>query len=203
MLTTEAAKAAIAKAMPDFGSEAVAYTAAAGRVLRQAVVAERDQPPFDRVTMDGIAIRFDALSKGVASFRIAGTQHAGDPVLTLPDEMSCIEVMTGAVLPEGSDCVIPVERISLTNGSAEVEEGYSAERHQFVHPKGSDHRQGTEVASSGTLLTPAEIAIVASCGLQFVAVGRLPVVRVISTGNELVLPGQPVLPHQVRSSNGP
>jgi molybdopterin molybdotransferase len=203
MLTTEAARVAIAQAMPDFGSEVVEFTAAAGRILRQAVIAERDQPPFDRVTMDGIAIRFDAFCRGVASFRIAGTQHAGDPVLALPDEMSCIEVMTGAVLPEGSDCVIPVERIGLTNGSAEVEGGYSAERQQFVHPRGSDHRQGTEVISSGALLTPAEIAIVASSGLQFVEVGRRPVVRVISTGNELVPPGQPVLPHQVRSSNGP
>ena len=97
MLTTEAARVAIAQAMPDFGSEVVEFTAAAGRILRQAVIAERDQPPFDRVTMDGIAIRFDAFCRGVASFRIAGTQHAGDPVLALPDEMSCIEVMTGAV----------------------------------------------------------------------------------------------------------
>jgi len=203
MLTTEAAKAAIAKAMPDFGSEAVAYTSAAGRVLRQAVVAERDQPPFDRVTMDGIAVSFDALSRGVASFRIAGTQHAGDPVLTLSDDMSCIEVMTGAVLPAGSDCVIPVERISLTNGSVDIEPGYRAERHQFVHPQGSDHRQGTEVISPGAILTPAEIAIVASCGLTSVEVGKAPVVRVISTGNELVPPGEPILQHQIRSSNGP
>lgn len=189
--------------MPDFGVEAVECAAAAGRVLRQSVVAERDQPPFDRVTMDGIAIAFGAFSRGVNSFRIAGTQHAGDPVLTLPDETSCIEVMTGAVLPQGSDCVVPVERICLTNGSAEIEPGYSAERRQFVHPRGSDHRQGAEVVSPGIMLSPAEIAIVASCGLPLVEVGRLPTVRVISTGNELVSPGNPILPHQIRSSNGP
>lgn len=189
--------------MPDFGSEQTRYTSAAGRVLRQAVVAERDQPPFDRVTMDGIAISFHAFSRGTRSFRIAGTQHAGDPVLTLPDDMSCIEVMTGAVLPPGSDCVIPVERIGLTNGSVEIEQGYRPERHQFIHPQGSDHREGTEVISPGIVLTPAEIAIVASCGLQLVEVGKLPVVRVISTGNELVPPGERILQHQVRSSNGP
>ena len=203
MISTESAKDEIARAMPAFGSEMVESAVAAGRVLRQPVLAERDQPPFDRVTMDGIAVSFDALSRGVTSFRIDGTQHAGDPVLTLPDDLSCIEVMTGAVLPTGSDCVVPVERVRQTNGSVEIDEGYRAERRQFIHLKGSDHRKGTEVLSPGAVLTPAEIAIVASCGLQSVEVARQPVTRVISTGNELVMPGQPVLPHQIRSSNGP
>ena len=203
MLTTAAAKEAISQALTDFGIESVACDAAAGRVLRQAVVAERDQPPFDRVTMDGIAIRYDALARGVRSFRIAGTQHAGDSVLTLPEDDACIEIMTGAVLPVGSDCVVPVERIRVANGSARLEPEYTAERRQFIHPRGSDHRQGTEVLRAGTVLTAAEIAIVASCGLAAVEVGRRPVIRIISTGNELVPPGQPIEAHQIRSSNAP
>jgi molybdopterin molybdotransferase len=203
MLTTREASAAIAHAMTAFGSEAVAYTEAAGRILRQEVRAERDQPPFDRVTMDGIALKHDAFARGTRSFRIIGTQHAGDAVSILSDHSQCIEIMTGAVLPTGSDCVVPVERITVADGIAGIEPDYSPERGQFIHRQGSDHRAGTLVLAPGSALTPAAIAIIASCGLQTVEVSTQPTLRVISTGNELVPPGPPVLPHQVRLSNGP
>lgn len=203
MLTTEAAKKAIARAFPPFGTERIDSALAAGRVLRQPVLAERDQPPFDRVTMDGIAVSYDALADGTRSFLIAGTQHAGDPVMALADEAHCIEIMTGAVLPAGSDCVIPVERIKVSGGVAAIAADYRAERRQFIHRQGSDHHSGTAVLQPGSQLSATEIAIVASSGLQTVEVSRQPVIRVVSTGNELVPPGQPVLPHQVRLSNGP
>jgi molybdopterin molybdotransferase len=203
LLTTREASDAIARAMTAFGSESVGYADATGCVLRQQVRAERDQPPFDRVTMDGIALSYDALARGTRTFRIVGTQHAGDPGLTAGDPSHCIEIMTGAVLPAGCDCVIPVERITVSNGIAAIEQDYCAERGQFIHRQGSDHRAGVEVLAPGAVLTPAEIAIVASCGLETVVVSTRPAVRVISTGNELVPPGQPVLPHQVRLSNGP
>jgi molybdopterin molybdotransferase len=203
MLTTAAARAAIARALPAFGSEPVDCAAATGRVLRQTVFAERDQPPFDRVTMDGIAVNHDALARGIRAFRIAATQHAGDPVSTLTDDTCCIEIMTGAVLPVGSDCVIPVERLAISDGVAEVERDYRAPRRQFVHAQGSDHLQGTEVLAPGSVLGPTEIAIIASCGLQSVEVSRQPSIRVVSTGNELVPAGKPIEAHQIRLSNGP
>lgn len=189
--------------MPAFDTEPVDCAAAAGRILRQAVVAERDQPPFDRVTMDGIAVRHDALARGIRAFRIAATQHAGDPVSTLTDSNGCIEIMTGAMLPIGSDCIIPGERISVAGGIAEVEQDYRAARGQFIHAQGSDHRQGTQVLAPGAMLTANEIAIVASCGLHTIEVSRQPAIRVVSTGNELVAPGRPIEPHQIRLSNGP
>ena len=206
MLTTAEAKEAIAVAMPTFGSEAIDFAAASGRVLRQPVRAERDQPPFNRVTMDGIAVKYDVLLQGATRFRISGTQHAGDPAAVLPDDLAdphCIEIMTGAVLPVGSDCIIPVERITQSNGFADVEPAYRAERNQFIHAQGSDHRQGVEVLAPGSVVSPTEIAIIASCGLQRVEVSKQPVIRVISTGNELVPAGKPLKAHQIRLSNGP
>jgi len=203
MLTTAQATQAIADSMPAYASERVTYTDASGRILRQSVNAERDQPPYDRVMMDGIALRFDALATGERRFVIRGTQHAGDPVQTLTDDNGCIEIMTGAVLPGGSDCIVPVERITVTKNLATIEDGYTAKRHQFVHAQGSDHRQGQEVLRSGSRISPLDIAIIASCGLESVQVGRRPVVRVISTGNELIAPGNPVADHQIRMSNGP
>ena len=203
MLTVAEASQAIAQAMPEFGDVSVALDDASGRILRQPVEAERDQPPFDRVTMDGIAIRFDAFAGGTRNFTIEGTQHAGDSVQSLAADDGCVEIMTGGVLPTGADCIIPVERISVTDGIAALEEGYTPERHQFVHPQGSDFKKGHGVLSPGSVITPMDIAVIASCGLETVKVSRLPSVRVISTGNELVPAGQPIEDHEVRMSNGP
>ena len=94
MLTTAEATRAIAESMPEFGIESVALARAPGRVLRQTVSAERDQPPFDRVTMDGIALCYAAYKSGARSFRIQGQQLAGDPVTELDADSNCIEIMT-------------------------------------------------------------------------------------------------------------
>ncbi len=203
MLTTEEASKAIAKSMSAFDMENVTLAGATGRVLRQSINAERDQPPFDRVTMDGIAVDYASLSNGSRRFAIQSTQAAGEPVQTLKDGDHCIEIMTGAVMPRNSDCVIPVERIDVKNDIAEIEADYTAIKNQFIHSQGSDHKQGTEVLSAGAIISPMDIAIIASCGMETVAVSRQPVVSIISTGNELVPPGQPIEDHQVRLSNGP
>ena len=203
MLTTDEATRAITDAMPAFDAEKVPTLLAAGRVLRQTIAAERDQPPFDRVTMDGVALAFDAIERGLRRFEIEATQHAGDPVGTLGDASRCIEVMTGTVLPAGCDCVIPIERIRIHERTAELEADYRPERRQFIHARGSDHRRATELLSPGIVVSPMDVAIIASCGLEQVAVSRRPVIRVLSTGNELVPAGAPIEPHQVRLSNGP
>ena len=139
MLTTIEATHATKSAMPAFGAESVSYNAAMGRVLRQSVHAERDQPPFDRVMMDGIAIRHADFDTGRRKFPIQSRQHAGDSAHTL-EAGKCIEIMTGASLPEGADCVVPVERISVSDGAAEIESGYAVERRQHIHARGSDHK---------------------------------------------------------------
>ncbi len=203
MTTTVEATQAITAAMREFATETVPLLQATGRVLQQAIAAERDQPPFDRVTMDGIAVQYDSLASGNQRFTIQGMQHAGDPVQTLTAADNCIEIMTGAVLPANSDCVIPVERIHVQDGVASVAEDYAAKRLQFVHPQGSDYSAGHEVLTAGRSITPMDIAIIASCGFAEVQVSSQPLIRVISTGNELVPPGKPVETHQVRLSNGP
>ncbi len=172
MLTTAEASKAIAESMATFEAEDVSLADAAGRILRQSVEAERDQPPFDRVTMDGIAIDYASLSNGARQFKIQGTQEAGDPVQTLEDKGNCIEIMTGAVMPKNADCVIPVERINVEGGVAQVEADYTPTQKQFIHPQGSDHRKGAEVLVAGSTISPMEVAIIASCGLQVVSVSQ-------------------------------
>jgi molybdopterin molybdotransferase len=189
-------------AMPAFEAETIPVASARGRVLRQNVVAERDQPPFDRVMMDGIAIAFSDFEAGARRFPVQSTQAAGDEQQCL-DAGNCIEIMTGASLPAGADCIVPVERITIADGAAALEDGYVAESRQFIHAQGSDHQRGAELLTAGKRISPMDIAIIHSTGLTEVAVTRSPAVRVISTGNELVPAGMPIAPHQVRMSNGP
>lgn len=200
MLTPAQADAAIAARVARAPDEDLPLGACAGRVLRQAVRAERDAPPFDRVAMDGIAI---AAGRDPArrDFRIAGTQAAGQPALRLADPGDCIEVMTGAPLPDGCDTVVPVERITVADGRATFEAGYLHAPGQHVHRRASDARAGDVLLEVGCRLGGPEIAVAASAGYATLRVATLPRIAVISTGDELVEPGEQLLPHQIRRSN--
>jgi molybdopterin molybdotransferase len=199
MLTPAEADAAIAATLAVAATERVPLPACVGRVLREPVHAERDAPPFDRVTMDGIAIASAAL--GRRNFRIAGVQAAGQPPLTLPGPTDCIEVMTGAMLPAGCDTIVPVERLSVANGTATIAADYALQAGQFVHRQAADARAGDRLLEPGIRLGAPEIAIAASAGLTGLEVSRQPRIAIISTGDELVEPGQFIAPHQVRRSN--
>jgi molybdopterin molybdotransferase len=202
MISVEEASQLILDAIEPAGTETVPLLAASGRVLRQSVLAERDQPPFDRVMMDGIALSFDEFDAGTRSFKVQSTQHAGDERQSLIAGHA-IEIMTGASLPENADLIVPVERITVNEHGAHVEANYEGKRRQFVHARGSDHEQATELLRPGTRITPMDIAILASAGLPEVEVAKQPTIRVISTGNELIPAGDPIADHQVRLSNGP
>jgi len=202
VLTTAEAQGKILAAMPDFPAEAVDTSRITGRILRQTVVAERDQPPFDRVMMDGIAIAHGDYANGIRTFPVQCTQMAGEPAVEL-EGGGCIEIMTGAALPDGADCIVPVERISVAGGIATLEEGYEVQDRQFIHPRASDYAAGADLLTPGKRISPLDIAIIASAGLTCVDVSAAPVVRVISTGDELVPAGEPIETHQVRMSNGP
>jgi molybdopterin molybdotransferase len=198
--TPAAAEALIRQHLAPLPVESRPLPALAGAVLAQSVRAERDQPPFDRVTMDGIAIASEAWRAGQRRFRIAGTQAAGARPQPLPAE-ACLEVMTGAVLPPGSDCVIPVERLAVADGWAEIEADYEVEPFGNVHTRGLDCREGDLLLARGTRLGPPELAVLASAGLPRADVRAEPRILVVATGDELVEPGEPIESWQVRRSN--
>ena len=181
--------------------ESLPLAQCAGAVLRENIYAERDQPPFDRVAMDGIALDSGAVRAGARTLRIQATQAAGDPPLALAERGACIEVMTGAVVPSGCDSVVPVEQITITGGDAQLASEIDVEPWQNVHRRGSDSRQGALLLTAGVELRAPEVAIAASAGMARVRVSSQPMLAVISTGNELIEPGEPILPHQVRRSN--
>jgi molybdopterin molybdotransferase len=199
--TVSEADALVRAHMPDFGTIEVPIAAAAGAVLREAVYAERDQPPFDRVTMDGIAISHAAWAAGSRSFRIQATQAAGQPALALDGPGACIEVMTGTALPAGADCVVPVEEITSADGSARIGDVARPVARQFVHARGSDYALGAELLARGTLVRGPEMAVLASAGQPTVRVARAPRVAVLAIGDELIDAGAPIADHQIRRSN--
>ncbi|HEY3730563.1 MAG TPA: molybdopterin molybdotransferase MoeA [Steroidobacteraceae bacterium] len=173
----------------------------AGSVLRENIYAERDQPPFDRVAMDGVALASSAAAGGRRRFKVQATQAAGDPPITLHADENCIEVMTGAVLPVGCDSVVPVERLRSADGYVELEDGATAPPWKNVHRRASDRTQGALLLSAGSVLNAPEIAVAAGAGMARVRVSSQPAIMVVSTGNELVEPGDPIAPHQIRRSN--
>ncbi len=198
MLSPADAAAAIASHVTPLEPESLPLTHLTGRVLREPIVASRDQPPFDRVTMDGIAFSSTA---GRRSFRIAGTQAAGSPRMVLASHDACFEVMTGAVLPTGCDCVVPVERLAVGDGVATLAEDVVVTAGMNVHPRGFDCRAGEPLLESGTRLGPPEVAVIAAAGLSQTQVSRSPRIVVISTGDELIEPGEPVQEWQIYRSN--
>jgi molybdopterin molybdotransferase len=175
--------------------------AAAGAVLRDDIRCDRDIPPCDKILMDGIALNLSEWEKGVRQFIVDGVQAAGRPQRKLKAGRRCIEVMTGAVLPEGCDCVIPVERIKRDGKTVTVPRSLTLTSMQNVQPRGSDHKKGEVVLSAGILLSPPGMAVAAAVGKVRLRISRPPAVAIITTGDELVDVGKSVKPHQIRKSN--
>jgi molybdopterin molybdotransferase len=195
------AAALIAAHVPPRPTTRVPLDQAAGEYLRETVHAERDQPPFDRVTMDGFAVRHAALAAGQRRFRVTAQQAAGEPAATLAADGDCVWIMTGAALPAGADTIVPIERTRRDGDTLVIEDGYAAAAGQFVHPTGSDHRHGAALLAPGTHLGPPEMAVLTIGGTADVAIAARPAIAVIATGDELVEAGAPLTPFRIRSSN--
>ena len=201
MISATEAERLIRKHVGQFAAETRSIDGATGHILRQSIVAERDQPPFDRVTMDGMAIRFEDFSRGTHRFDIGGMQAAGMAPMAMHQEGACIEVMTGAVMPEGCDTVIAVEQTLREESQLLVAADYQPQRGQFIHRRGSDCRAGETLIEAGATLRAPEIAVIAANGYGSVAVSTQPRVTILATGDELVDVDAPVAAWQIRRSN--
>lgn len=202
MLTPAAAEELILKNMPAFPAEDCPLVNAQGCVLREDICADRDLPPYDRVTMDGFALRSTDVAAGIREFIIAGVQAAGMRAFTLGEAAgACVEIMTGSTLPIGTDCVVPYEETVRTEGKMSLQPQTRVQAGQSVHARGSDYAAGDLVVRRGSRLTGREIAVAASCGHANVVVSRRPKIAVVSTGDELVEVEAIVAPHQIRRSN--
>ncbi len=191
------------KNIPAQPAERCRIEAAAGRVLRAEIRTDRAVPSFDRVMMDGHALRFADWQAGHRRFRVTGVAPAGHPTVALAAALgSCVEVMTGAPLPAGADVIVPVED-SILNGSDELTltAPTAPVAGRFIHRCGSDAAAGALVLSPGIVLGSREIGAAAACGAGWLEVSRRPRLAVLATGDELVAVDEIPLPHQIRQSN--
>lgn len=183
----------------NFGSEIVHISECVGRRLDEDIVADRDFPPFDRVAMDGICIRYEDFQNGQRQFEIQDTQAAGSEKLTLANRCA-IEIMTGATLSNNADVVIRYEDISIESNIATVNIS-QVKQFQNVHGKGSDNKTGDVLVPRDTIINSAVIGVLATVGKQQIKVKTLPKIAIISTGDELVEINETPSEYQIRKSN--
>ncbi len=184
-------------------TEKIAIDAALGRILAEDLCADRDFPPFDRVTMDGVAVQFAQLASGQTIFEIEATAAAGNPQKTLQNARNCIEVMTGAMIPLNTDAVVRYEDLSISGKTVQIIIPISdIKLGQNIHPKASDRKQNAVIVAKGRKLSPAEIGVAATIGKHEIMVQRKLRAVIISTGEEIVPITETPLPHQIRTSNG-
>jgi molybdopterin molybdotransferase len=175
---------------------------AQSRVLAQPLLADRDQPPFDRSSRDGFALRASDWTPE-ASLEIVGQVRAGQlwssPALAAGQ---AIEIMTGAPIPSGADAVLMVEHANRSGNRLTPNAPRALKPGENIVARGSEAREGTQVVPAGTRVGAAEIALAATCGQTQLAVFPKPKVAILATGDELVELDQFPAPQQIRNSNG-
>ena len=184
----------------NYGTEEVPFFHSLGRVLKENIVADRDFPPFNRVSMDGIAIQFSEFENGKRTFNVEGIQPAGSKQLSMQNHENCIEVMTGAVLPKNTDVVIPYEQVSIVQGIATIEIK-ELRYFQNIHVRGKDKKEGDLIIAQNKVISSAEIGVLATVGKWTVKVAKQPKVMIVSTGDELVEVNETPANYQIRRSN--
>ncbi|CAA0145425.1 molybdopterin molybdotransferase MoeA [Tenacibaculum maritimum] len=200
MISVKEAKSIVLQNSVHLETVSVPFMESLGKVLKEDIIADRDFPPFNRVAMDGIAINFDAFQNGQRSFKIEGMQPAGSKQLTMINNLHCIEVMTGAVLPANCNTVIRYEDISIANGIAQVHlEEITC--FQNIHQQGKDKQKGALLIPKNSIISAAEIGVLATVGKSNVVIAATPKILIISTGDELVSVEESPENHQIRKSN--
>jgi molybdopterin molybdotransferase len=186
--------------LPSRPPQSVGLLSTLGMVLAEPVRADRDQPPFARSTRDGFACRAVDVEGG-ASIEVIGSLRAGDAAAIEVTAGKAVEIMTGAPVPAGADCVVMVEHVERQGDKLQLAAGRGIARGENIVPVGAEARAGSVILPAGTRLFPAQVAAAAACGAAHLSVFARPRVAIVATGDELVEVDQKPLLQQIRNSN--
>lgn len=202
MIEPSSALEAVLNFIPTLEREWVTLDQAQNRVLASPIHADRDYPPFDRVCMDGIAVKVPfSHASPHHLLSVQGIQGAGEPPLTLISSDHCIEVMTGAVVPTEANSVIPYENLEKTTDSFILKGPGNPKLGENIQTQGSDFKINQELLQPGQVLKPQHIILAATCGYTRLPVFKFPQIHILATGSELIEVEADPKPYQLRHTN--
>jgi len=205
MLTVDEAFQQILKHVQPGPAAAVPLQDCLNLVLAEDLKTPHDSPPFDKAMMDGFAVNSAAFEEGVErTLGVLETITAGTvPSHTVKDDAA--RIMTGAPIPPGADCVVPIERVQFDEAMPDsvVVNGGDVAAERNVLRQGFAAKTGEPLMAAGTLLQPQHIAVLAEFGVARVPTFRRPTISVLATGDELLPIDQPLTPGRIRNSNEP
>jgi molybdopterin molybdotransferase len=200
MISVEEARQRLLAPLKPLGIEQVALSDAAGRVLAEPVAARRTQPPWPVSAMDGYAVRAADVARVPVRLSVIGSVPAGQAFAGTVGRGEAVRIFTGAPVPEGTDSIVIQEDTERQGEMVEVRE--AAPLGQHVRPAGLDFREGEIGLSPGRRLNARDIGLAAAMNRPWLMVYRRPRIAILPTGDEVVMPGDPVGPNQIVSSNG-
>jgi len=199
MISVDEAREKILQEINSVGTEVISLNASSGRVLAEDVFSRRTQPPADMSAMDGFAVKAADIKTIPARLKIVGEVPAGGAYESHVNTGEAVRIFTGAPLPDGTDTIVIQEDTDFDNDTVTVKEG--ASRGTYVRPAGLDFRAGDIGLKAPHILGPRDIGLLAAMNTPWVTVRRKPKIALLSTGDELVRPGEPLGQNQIISSN--
>jgi molybdopterin molybdotransferase len=205
MKTVSEALAEILVVFSRLPAESVPLIEALGRVLAENAIAADDLPPFDNSSMDGYAALAEDLTQTPVSLAVIGDIPAGiHPTFTVAKGQTA-RIMTGAMMPQGANTIIPVEDTNIPPGDTplpeQVEVQHGGKPGAYIRRRGEDVKTGEVVLNAGHVLRPQDLGLLAGLGIANALVVRRPKVAILSTGDELLTPDQPLQPGKIRDMN--
>jgi molybdopterin molybdotransferase len=199
----DALKIIIDSVKTPFGSEEAGILESLGRVFAENICSESDIPAFDYSAMDGYAVRssdtYGATEDNAKKLKVVGEFRAGGDTSAKAGPGEAVKIMTGALIPEGADSVVMVEKTKEEGGTVEVFEG--VEKGKNIRLAGEDIKTGDLVLEKGRLIGPPHIGMLASLGISTINVTKRPRVAILSTGDEVISIEEDMKPGKVRNSN--
>lgn len=200
LLPVADAQSRMLAAISPVGAETVSVAGAGGRILARDLTARLSQPPSDVSAMDGYAVRAADVETVPATLQVIGEAPAGAGFGGTIGPGEAVRIFTGAPVPAGADTIVIQEDTGRDGNRVTVREGAAAGT--YVRPRGLDFAEGDVLLEAGRRLSPRDVGLAAAMNIPWLQVSRRPRVAILATGDEVVMPGDPVGPDQIVSSNG-